>query len=120
MADGADRLAGFAEGPHEIHRCRSRAQFVGIHQSAGQDARVEFFGLRVRERDVHVEEIAFVGVAHALDFFLRRRDDAHRGPGFFQRLQRAFEFGLFKAVRGENGDTFVEERMVHIDGIGDR
>jgi hypothetical protein len=48
-------------------------------------------------------------VVHALNFIFLRRDDADRGPGFFQRFHRPFEFGLFKAIGGEDGDPFIEK-----------
>jgi hypothetical protein len=53
-------------------------------------------------------------VVHPLDFIAGGRDDAHRRPSLFERFFGALQLDLFKAISGEDGDSFVEKFLAHI------
>ena len=108
VANGADGFARLGEVADEGERGVVGAEGVGVHQAAGEHEGVEFLGFGGVEREIDVEDIAFVGVLHGLDRFACGRDNADGGAGLFEGFFGALEFGLFKSIGGEYGDVFVE------------
>jgi len=76
------------QGPWQIapiglrmHQRRARKRprpgwsaFIGIHEATRQYEGVKLVLMRIVQRDVDIELVALVGMAHALDFVLSRRN----------------------------------------------
>ena len=67
MTDHRDGLAGGVDAAHKFLRLGLHPQMIGIESAAGQQHRVEIFGIGFVESEVHCDLLAFFIVLHALD-----------------------------------------------------
>src|SRR5438094_294540 len=112
VADGRDRLSRRVDLLHDVARRRLHAQLVRVESASRQHDRVEFFRVRVFERDVRHKALVLLVVIHALDLGLRR--DEHRvRAGLLERETGKRELHLLYSVRREDRDAHAFQRPVH-------
>jgi len=98
VTNRGDRLVGFHECAHNLHRIGIRAKRFDISQATGNDERV-----KVRRRNcfcqrVDFERVGFLVMNESLNFPFFYRYERHVRSSFFQHVPRRSQLDLLDTI----------------------